>query len=247
MKIEIIPALSDNYIYLLTERRVATVIDPGEATPVLSALERSDARLESVLITHNHYDHTAGCGDLKAATGCTIIGPTNAGLGMLDQVLEAGDQLRIGNATVEVMATPGHTPDHISFYSKDLEALWCGDILFVAGCGRITGSTAETLWSSIMQIGTLPDNTRIYCGHEYTIANLKFALNLEPKNSTVAERLEEIERLRSRGEPSVPTTLRIEKETNPFLRVGSLGPTIGLPNRDDAQVFAEIRKRKDRW
>jgi hydroxyacylglutathione hydrolase len=247
MKIEIIPALSDNYIFLLTEGSSATVIDPGEAVSVLSELERSNTKLENILVTHNHFDHTAGCNDLKAATGCTIIGPANTGLGMLDQAVEDGDQLRVGTSTIDVISTPGHTAGHVSFYSADLEALWCGDTLFVAGCGRITGSNAQTLWSSIMKIGALPDETRIYCGHEYTIANLKFALSLEPDNAAVAERLQEVEKMRSRGEPSVPTTLRIEKETNPFLRAGSLGHAVGLPDSDDAQVFAEIRERKDRW
>lgn len=247
MKIEIIPALSDNYIFLLTEGSSATVIDPGEAVSVLSKLERSDAKLENILVTHNHFDHTAGCDDLKAATGCTIIGPANAGLGNLDQAVEDGDQLGIGSMTIDVIATPGHTAGHVSFYSASQEALWCGDTLFVAGCGRVTGSSAQTLWSSIMKIGALPDKTRIYCGHEYTVANLKFALSLEPDNAVVAERLREVEKTLSIGEPSVPTTVAIEKQTNPFLRAGCLGEALGLPDSAEADVFAEIRRRKDRW
>ena len=225
----------------------ATVIDPGDAGPVLSTLERSDTKLENILITHNHYDHTAGCDDLKAATGCNVIGPANAGLSILDQAIEDGDQLAIGSVTIKVMSTPGHTAGHVSFYSADQEALWCGDTLFVAGCGRIMGSSARTLWSSITKISALPDETKIYCGHEYTVANLKFALSLEPDNAAVANRLREVEEKLSRGEPSVPTTVGIEKQTNPFLRAGSLGETVGLADSDEADIFAEIRKRKDRW
>ncbi len=197
MKVQVIPALSDNYIFLLTAGATAAVVDPAESRPVLEALQGSGAELVRILITHNHFDHTVGCGDLKAATGCSIAGPADAGLNLLDEPLEGGDAVTVGEMTFSVLSTPGHTPGHITFHSEDEKRAWCGDVLFAGGCGRIMGSDAATLCASVQHVGKLPDDTKIYCGHEYTVNNLEFALSLEPDNADIARRLDDVRDARS--------------------------------------------------
>jgi len=245
MNIEISPALGDNYIYSLIEDTAVAVVDPAEAGPVLSVLDAHAATLQCILVTHNHHDHTAGCDELVSATGCELIGP--AGLGGPHRAVSEGDTIDIGGSTLEVLETPGHTKGHVSYYCRDEHALWCGDILFAGGCGRIMGSTAATLWASLEKLRALPDETRVYCGHEYTENNLAFALSIESDNPAVTNRLEAVRRLRAEGKPSIPSTLGEEKQTNPFLRTEVLGPAVGLDNAPPAEIFAELRSRKDRW
>jgi hydroxyacylglutathione hydrolase len=247
MTVETIPALSDNYMFLMMDEDGAAIVDPADARPVLNALEKSGSRLDRILITHNHFDHTAGCGDLKAATGCSIAGPAYAGLNLLDEPLEEGDCVSVGSMRFSVLSTPGHTPGHISFYSEEESSVWCGDVLFSGGCGRIMGSDAQTLCRSVQRIGALPADTKIYSGHEYTVNNLEFALSLEPDNEAIAERLASVREQLEQGRPSVPSTVDIETRTNPFLRLDALKAVLGMAGADDAAVFAEVRSRKDRW
>ena len=247
MNVEIIPALCDNYMFLLTEGETSAIVDPAEARPVLDALEASGSRLDRILITHNHFDHTAGCGDLRAATGCKIAGPAHAGLNLLDEPLAEGDTATVGAMHFSVMSTPGHTPGHISFYDEAENSIWCGDVLFAGGCGRIMGSDAQTLCRSVQRIGALPADTKVYCGHEYTVNNLEFALSLEPDNAEIAERLACVRSGLKQGNPSVPSTVGEEIKTNPFLRLAVLSQVLGMSDADHTAVFAEIRSRKDRW
>jgi len=252
IEIEILPILKDNYAYLLTDRVSGTraVVDPGEADPVLERLRRDGGRLDLVLITHHHGDHTGGNLALKHATGCRIVGPAAeaARIPGLDQGLEEGDTVELGACVARVIETPGHTAGHICFDLAAESALFSADTLFVMGCGRLIERDAATMWASLGKLMALPDATRVYCGHEYTVANARFALSVDPDNRALRERAAEIEQLRAAGTPTVPSTIAKEKATNPFLRAAdpAIRRHLGMVEATDAAVFAELRARKDR-
>jgi hydroxyacylglutathione hydrolase len=252
LAIEIIPILRDNYAFLLTDAGTGTtgVVDPGEARPVLERLAQSGRRLDWILITHHHGDHTGGNTEIKERTGCRIVGPSAeaARIPGLDLGVGEGESFELGASRAALIATPGHTAGPISYHFADARALFCGDTLFVMGCGRLIEGDARTMWASLGKLMALPDATRVYCGHEYTLANARFAVTVDPENPLLQERLRTVEAARAAGKPTVPSTMGEEKATNPFLRAAepAIRRRLGLEGADDAEVFAEIRRRKDR-
>ena len=250
--IEIIPILRDNYAFLLTDEAtgVTAVVDPGEAGPVLDRLGQGGRELDWILITHHHGDHTGGSAELKARTGCRIVGPEAeaARIPGLDVGVSEGETFELGASRAALIATPGHTVGPISYHFPDAQALFCGDTLFVMGCGRLIEGDAPTMWASLEKLMALPDATRVYCGHEYTLANARFAVTVDPENHALRDRLRAVEAARDAGRPTVPSTLAEEKATNPFLRAGdpAIRRQLGLEGASNAAVFAEIRRRKDR-
>jgi hydroxyacylglutathione hydrolase len=238
LEVELLPVLTDNYVYLLHDPATGTtgVVDPALAAPVLARLSEQGRRLDWALITHHHADHIGGLLEVKEATGCRAVG-SRADVGRipgLDLLVGEGDTVAFGSLTAEVLETPGHTSGHISYWFPVGEALFCGDTLFALGCGRLLEGDAPTMWRSLGKLMAPPDATRVFCGHEYTLSNARFALTVEPDNAALRQRATEIEAARARGEPTVPSTIGVEKATNPFLRAG------------DAETFADIRRRKDR-
>lgn len=251
LDIEQIPALSDNYIYLLRDRgtgRTATV-DPAEAGPVLGALRRLGWSLDVILNTHHHPDHVGGNAELKAATGCRIVGPRAdaARIPGIETQVGDGDDYALGDSVATVFDVPGHTRGHIAYWFRDSRALFCGDTLFALGCGRLFEGTPAQMWTSLSKLAALPDDTRVYCAHEYTQANARFALAVEPGNAALQARARAIDAARAAGRPTVPSTMAEERATNPFLRPTSadLQRTLNLAGADPVAVFAETRKRKD--
>lgn len=252
LEIEIVPILSDNYVYLLrdTDDVATAVVDPGVAQPVLQRLEEKGWRLDWVLATHHHPDHTGGIPELQERTGCRVAGPAGErdaipGIGL---ELAEGDRFALGEARATIFETPGHTRGHISYWFEESGALFCADTLFSLGCGRLFEGSAEQMWSSLQKLAALPDETRVYCGHEYTLANARFALSVDPDNAALKDRAAEVERLRAEGKPTVPSRLGVEKAANPFLRPGDpeLRRRLGMQEgASDAAVFGEIRRRKD--
>lgn len=233
--ITLIPVLTDNYTYLIETETVTAVVDPGEAQPVIHMLEQKGKHLDMILNTHHHSDHTAGNLELKDKYSAVLIAPA-ADIGRINSVDEAvkgGDVFSIGRETVEVFDTPGHTSGHICFYMAETGALFSGDTLFSMGCGRLFEGTAEEMWDSLQKLASLPDETQVYCGHEYTKANGEFCLTIDPDNGDLKQRMADVITLRNADKPTLPVSLGKEKKTNVFLRAGS-------PMR-----FAEIRKLKD--
>lgn len=252
LEVELLPALSDNYVYLLRDNTSGTtgVVDPALAPPVLERLRALGRKLDWALITHHHADHVGGLLEVKAATGCRVVGPrADAGrIEGLDQLVDEGDAFAFGDQEVRVIATPGHTSGHISYFFPDGAALFCGDTLFALGCGRLFEGDAPTMWRSLSKLAALPGATRVYCGHEYTLSNARFALTIDPDLAALQQRAAEIEAARAAGRPTIPSTIGLEKATNPFLRAAdpAIRRRLGLEAADDAAVFAEIRRRKDR-
>src|SRR5918995_6078124 len=222
LQIEQIPALSDNYVYLIHEPQagITAVVDPAVAEPVLERLGARGWTLDWILSTHHHADHTGGNLALKQATGCRIAGPKAdaARIPGIDLGLAEGDRFRLGEAEAEVFETPGHTSGHISYWFADARALFCADTLFSLGCGRLLEGTPEQMWRSLSKFVPLPDDALVYCAHEYTQANARFALSVDPDNPALKERAAEIERQRAADQPTVPTRLGEERKANPFLR-----------------------------
>lgn len=248
--ITLLPMLADNYAYLLRDPATGTtgVVDPAEAAPVLEALD--GGRLDWILLTHHHSDHIAGVPEIRAATRCRVAGPRSERRRIegMDVELAEGDDFAFGSEPVEIFETPGHTRGHISFWFPRSEAVFCGDTLFMLGCGRLFEGDAATMWDSLGKLAGLPDATRVYCGHEYTLSNARFALGIDPDNPALQNRAAEIERLREAGLPTVPGTIAQEKATNPFLRAAdpAIRARLGMAQASDAEVFGEIRRRKDR-
>jgi hydroxyacylglutathione hydrolase len=253
LQIEQIPVLSDNYVYLVHEPQagVTAVVDPAVAAPVLDQLGARGWQLDWILSTHHHADHTGGNLELKQATGCQIAGPKAdaARIPGIDLRLAEGDRFRLGDAEAEVFETPGHTSGHISYWFAEAGALFCADTLFSLGCGRLFEGTPEQMWRSLSKFAPLPDDATVYCAHEYTQSNARFALSVDPDNPTLQARAAEVERLRAAGRPTVPSTLGAERAANPFLRPGdpAIRRRLGLEDADDVAVFAELRKRKDHF
>lgn len=253
LEIERLPLLSDNYAWLLLDTATGTsgVVDPGEAAPVLARLRALGRGLDWILATHHHGDHIAGSAELKAATGCRMAGPKAdaARIPGLDVPLAEGDRLAFGSREALIIETPGHTRGHIAFWFAADRALFCGDTLFALGCGRLFEGDAATMWRSLAKLRALPDEALVHCGHEYTQSNARFALTVDPDNAELRARAAEIDAMRKRGEPTVPSRLGLEKRTNPFLRPDdpAIRRRLGMEGASDAEVLGEIRGRKDRF
>ena len=247
-----IPVLRDNYVYLLHDPASAAtgVVDPSVAPPVLRALAEAGWRLTHILNTHHHPDHTGGNLEIKQATGAVIVGPRadRDRIPGIDVTLGDGDRYTLGSDTAEVFDVPGHTRGHIAYWFGDAKALFCGDTLFLMGCGRLFEGTPEQMWRSLGKLRRLPGDTRVYCGHEYTQANARFALTVEPENPALVARARQIDQLRAEGKSTVPGTMADEVATNPFLRADqpALQAAAGTPG-DPVATFAAIRRRKDNF
>jgi hydroxyacylglutathione hydrolase len=251
--LEIVPvkAFKDNYVWTLRNATHAAVVDPGEARPVLDYLARENLQLAAILATHHHADHVGGIAELLATRRVPVYGPRNEPIATLSHPVSEGDTVTIAELGVEfsVLDIPGHTRAHIAYYGAG--ALFCGDTLFACGCGRLFEGTAEQMYASLQKLLALPDATKVYCGHEYTLANIGFARNVEPANSALASREQRDRRLREAGKPTLPSTLADEKATNPFLRcrepavVESVNKYLGARVSDPVRVFAAIREWKN--
>ena len=248
-----LPVLNDNYIYLIHEpvSKQTAVVDPALAQPVLDKLNDRDWHLTHILNTHHHWDHVGGNLELKEQTGCTIYASSNDQhrIPGIDIILQEGDSVSLGSQKAMVLETPGHTLGHIVYYFSDAQALFCGDTLFVMGCGRLFEGTAQQMRHSLLKLQHLPSATRFYCAHEYTQANGRFALSIEPDNIDLQHRMQHIDLLRSKNRPTVPSTIAEELKTNPFFRSDSPGlqATLNFTGRSELDVFAETRRRKDHY
>lgn len=246
-----VPCLSDNYAYLLHDPATGAtaVVDVPESGPVEEALAERGWRLTDILITHHHHDHVDGVGPLRSSTGAKVWGAAadSERLPPLDHTLGEGDEVKFGNLTGRVLDVSGHTVGHIAFHFPDANAVFTADSLMALGCGRVFEGTHAMMWESLSKLAALPDDTRIYSGHNYGQANGRFALSIEPDNAALRARIARIEERDAAGEPIVPSTLAEERETNPFLRAADpdVKAAVGLPGGDDAAVFAELRRRKD--
>lgn len=249
----LVPALQDNYVYLLREPATGTVavVDPAEAAPVRAALDGRGWGLDLILNTHHHGDHIGGNADLKSFYGATIVGPAaeTARIPDMDRTVAEGDTVAVGAETARVLETPGHTTGHIAFAFEGARALFCGDTLFSLGCGRMFEGTPDQMWASLAKLRALPDETRLYCGHEYTEANARFARSIDPDNPALVAKAEAVAAARRAGAPTIPSVLGEEKAANPFLRADdpSLAAAVGRQGAAPAEVFAEIRRLKDRF
>ncbi|MGC2783517.1 MAG: hydroxyacylglutathione hydrolase [Roseiarcus sp.] len=246
--------LTDNYGALVHDSATGATacVDVPEAGPTLAALAERGWNLTDILITHHHADHIQGVPDLKAKfPKAKIWGPAKdaARIPFLDHGLKEGDTARVGSLGAKVIETPGHTLGHIAFHFDEDDVAFCGDTLFSLGCGRVFETPHAVMWSSLMKLTALPGETRIYCGHEYTEANGRFAATVEPGNPVLKARIEEVAKLRAARQPTLPTTIAAELAANPFLRVEepAIQAAVGLAGAEPAAVFAELRVRKDRF
>ncbi len=248
-----IPALGDNFIYLYQyDNRNALVVDPGDYSSVAEALKKHDLNLTTILATHHHWDHIGGITELKKRTGCKIIGSDKQRIPGIDEIAEDGQIITIGDTKIQTIATPGHTRTGVCYHllpsnENNAGILWTGDTLFIGGCGRLLECNAQTMWSSLQKLAALPERTNVYCGHDYTLENYQFALEIEPQNQAVKNRRNEIRQKQQHGEFTIPSTISQEKETNIFLRAGTpeIKTALNIPQADDVETFAELRRRKD--
>jgi hydroxyacylglutathione hydrolase len=258
IQIQALPAFTDNYIWLLqdtTSQRCA-VVDPGDAGPVLNWLTANpDWQLTDILVTHHHADHTGGVEALKRVSGARVYGPANENTPVRDVALQDNDQLTVLGLTFAVYAVPGHTLGHIAFYHEDPKAplLFCGDTLFAAGCGRLFEGTPAQMHQSLGRLAQLPGNTLVYCAHEYTLSNLRFAVAVEPDNPDVTARFEQVTQWRQENRISLPSNLALERKTNPFLRADiqavkeKADERSGTDNSTPVAVFTTLRGWKDKF
>ncbi|MGV6807109.1 MAG: hydroxyacylglutathione hydrolase [bacterium] len=254
LAIKTIPAFDDNYIWLAHDStsNKAIVVDPGDAAPVIKSLDENGLSLGALLITHQHPDHIGGVSALlERYPNLIIYGP--ADISLVTHPVKDGDIVHFGSTVFDVLAVPGHTLNHLAFYSAEEDVLFCGDTLFAGGCGRLFEGTPEQMYRSLQKLAALPDQTQIFCAHEYTLANLKFASAVEPENRQVALRLNDTEKLRLSGKPSVPSTMGLERQTNPFLRSDSpelkqrVEAQFDMTCDDQVSVFAVTRRWKDNF
>lgn len=258
IQIEALPAFSDNYIWLLqdTAKRQCAVVDPGDAAPVLGWLDANPGwALTDILVTHHHHDHVGGVEQLKAATGARVCGPAHEHIPGRDLALDDNAQVSALGLSFQVMAMPGHTLGHIAYYTAQTPTpvLFSGDTLFAAGCGRLFEGTPEQMHQSLQRLAALPANTAVYCAHEYTLSNMRFAKAVEPENLDVIARFDEVTRLRAQDRITLPSSIGLERRTNPFLRTAETSVKQkadewkGHSNEGQAAVFAALRSWKDRF
>ena len=245
--------LTDNFGVLVhdPDSGATATVDAPEAGPILAALDAKGWTLTDILLTHHHADHVQGVPALKGRfPQARVVGPAAEAdrIGGLDLKLAEGDRVAVGRLQAKVIATPGHTAGHIVYWFEDEDVLFAGDTLFALGCGRVFETSLPTMYDSLMKLTHLPTETRIYCGHEYTLSNARFALSVDAGNGVLKERAAEIERLRADDRPTLPTTLEIELATNPFLRADEPGlkAGLGMADADPVAVFCELRERKNR-
>ncbi|OAN80553.1 hydroxyacylglutathione hydrolase [Sulfitobacter sp. EhC04] len=248
-----IPCLSDNYAYLLHDEATGETacIDVPEAGPIKAALEDHGWTLSQVWLTHHHWDHVDGLADLLADHHASVVGAAADAHRMpeLNVPVKEGDTVKLGSLTAQILDVSGHTVGHIAFYVPDANAAFTADSLMALGCGRLFEGTPAQMWTSMQKLMVLPGDTTICSGHEYTASNAKFALTVDPRNAALISRAKAVEDARAKGQPTVPTQLSTELQTNPFLRPADPGirATLGMPDASDSEVFAEIRKRKDNF
>jgi hydroxyacylglutathione hydrolase len=244
---------SDNYGVLLHDSATGATasIDAPEAAPIEAALKATGWKLTDILVTHHHADHTDGIMALKAKYKCRVVAPAGeaAKIPGVDETVREGDTVKVGNLTGNVIETPGHTLGHIVYWFHADNLLFAADTLFSVGCGRVIEGTMDQMWGSMRKMRDLPDETKIFCGHEYTAANIKFALSVDKGNKDLLARAQQAARQLAAGEPTIPTTIGEEKKTNPFLRAGeaSLAAAIGMAGKPANEVFAEVRERKNKF
>ncbi len=244
---------SDTYGVLLHDPASGATasIDAPEAPPIEAALTTTGWKLTDILGTHHHADHTDGIPALKGKYKCRVVAPTREGnkIPAVDETVREGDTVKVGTLSANVIDTPGHTLGHIAYWFHADKLAFVGDTLFSIGCGRVIEGNAEMMWRSLTKLRDLPDDTEIYCGHEYTAANIKFARTIEPDNKALASRETEVKQQIAKGVPTIPTTIGEEKRANPFLRadVAEVAAGIGMAGQAPTQVFAEIRARKNRF
>ena len=253
LQIRQFPTRSDNYGVLVHDpaTEATAAIDAPDAEELLAALHEKGWVLTHILTTHHHHDHTAGNAIVKRMTGCTIVGPEKeaATIPGIDVKVKEGDVVEIGSAKARVIETPGHTKGHVSYYFPEEGLVFVGDTLFSAGCGKLLEGDAKTMWNSLRKLMALPPETRLYCGHEYTNNNCRFALTIEPENEALRARAAKVAALAEKGEPALPTTIAQELATNPFLRPSSpaIQKRLGMEGKELYAIFGEIRRRKDRF
>lgn len=251
LEIVTVPCRTDNYAFIAHDPKTGdtALIDIPEAAPILAALDARGWRLTDILITHHHLDHVEGLADVLAKHPAKVSGAAEDAhrLPKLDVALSEGDAVSVGEETGTVLSVPGHTLGHIAFHFPDSQAVFTADSLMALGCGRVFEGTMPMMWESLSKLAALPDDTIVYSGHEYTEANGRFAITIEPDNPALHTRMADIKEARAAGRPTVPSSLALEKATNPFLRAASphLAESLKMPGASPAEAFAEIRARKD--
>jgi hydroxyacylglutathione hydrolase len=256
LQITPIPAFQDNYLWLIENETETWIVDPGDAEPVLEVLAARNKKLTGILITHHHHDHIGGVERLLSS-GLKVIGPKKDQFELVNDPVHEGDSRRICGVEFRVMEVPGHTLNHIAYYAEPLDqppVLFCGDTLFSAGCGRLFEGTPKQMYQSLDRFMQLTENTLVYCAHEYTQTNLRFAMSVEPGNRNISLHMEKVAAMRAEGIPSIPTDMKKEKAINPFLRTASdeiISNTMTRATADDypgqVEVFAILRKMKDQF
>jgi hydroxyacylglutathione hydrolase len=245
--------LQDNYGVLLHDPSTGATasIDAPEAPPVEAALKATGWRLTDILVTHHHADHTGGIVALKSHHHCRVTAPAAEAsrIPAVDVEVKEGDEVTIGDLKARVLETPGHTAGHIAYWLEDEDLAFVGDTLFSIGCGRVIEGTPDMMWRSLVKLRALPDSTRVYCGHEYTAANIRFAKTIEPNNKDLAAREQEVARVLTQNRPTIPSLLGAEKKENVFLRADNptVAAAVGLSGHPPAEVFAEVRARKNKF
>lgn len=251
LQIELVPCLSDNYAYLVhdPEDGVCAIVDPSEPGPVKAALERRGLTLTHILNTHHHFDHTGGNIPLKEAFGARVVGPEKDRdrIPGIDVGVSEDAPWQFGSHVARILEIPAHTRAHIAFVFEEDEAVFTGDTLFAMGCGRLFEGTPAMMWASLSKLMRLDARMAVYCGHEYTLNNGRFALTLEPGNQVLQARMADVQQLRTKEAPTIPSTIGLERQTNPFLRPDSaeIRRMLNMQEASDVDVFAEMRRRKD--